>query len=124
MGDVHTRHLSGVRLWILRVLVVAVLGLLATVVIYEAIRVPTWSRIGAVVAVAAGTVVGASVARRQKRLNSASIGWPAWAAAAVLGTLLAGAPDRVAVIVMAFLIALVAALLLDAERDRRRARTI
>lgn len=124
MSTVHLDHLSRAHLWLLRVLVVVVLGALATFVIYESLDAPTWSLVSSALAAAAGVPSGIRIAARKRRDASPSIGWPAWAALGASGVLLASAPDRVAVIVMAFLIVLTAVLAFEAERDRRRTATV
>jgi len=103
-----------------RILGVLVLGALTAGVIYLGLHAPIWSRVAAVFAAAAAVPAGIWVARWERGNSRSGIAWPAWAAAAVGGSLLASAPDRVAMIVIAFLTVMVVVLVVKAELIRRR----
>jgi hypothetical protein len=93
---------------------------MTAVVIYLGLHAPTWSRLAAVFAAAAGVPAGIWIARWDLRNRRSTIGWPALAAAAVSSTLLAGAPDRVALIAIAFVVVICVVLVVNAELLRRR----
>ena len=101
------------------VVLATMLGLLAGVVALGW-HAPTWARIAAGCAAVCGLWLGATLARVPiERVKKVSNRWWTWAAVGVSGPLLAGSPDRVAVILLAFLMAVVVPLL-NAERKRIR----
>ena len=81
---------------------------------------PLWARIGAVGAACLG--IGAGVLIGRVRDQTWVNRWYVWVVVGVSGPLLVGAPDRVMVLVMAFLTGAVTALIVTAERNRRRDR--
>jgi hypothetical protein len=81
---------------------------------------PIWARLAAVAAAGFGVVFGSIVTRMSNRDRGLRDTWVWWAVAGAVGSLVGGAPDRVMLIVMAFLTALVAALIVNAERRRQR----
>lgn len=81
---------------------------------------PTWAQVAAGCAAIPGLGLGAALAHipieRAKKFGNR---WWVWAAVGISGPLLANSPDRVTVIVMSFLMAVVVPLL-NAERRRIR----
>ncbi len=80
---------------------------------------PGWARIVAVFGAVMGAVAGLVIARRANRGVVRRDGWLTWVLVGGSGPFLADAPDRVMVIVMAFLTGLIVVLIGDAERQRR-----
>jgi hypothetical protein len=104
-----------------RLLAVAIPIAFAAGVIALGAHSPVWARIAAAGALCLG--IGAGVRIGRIRDQTWANRWYVWVVVGGAGPLLAGAPDRVMVVVMAFLTGAVASLIVNAERNRRRDRS-
>jgi hypothetical protein len=112
-----TNRWRAIAWWVLTLTIL--LGMLAGVVALGW-HVPTWSRVAAACAAVFGLASGAALARlpsdRAKKLGNR---WWTWIVVGVTGPLLADAPDRVTIVVMSFLAAVIVPLLDAARRSIR-----
>lgn len=108
------------RIYAWRVLVVLIPLGFAALTVNLARSAPAWSIAAACAAAALGVVAMLAISRLpSERKLPGQNGWLAVVAAGALGPLLAGAPDRIAVIPLAFLVALLSAGFWLTETRRR-----
>jgi hypothetical protein len=101
-----------------RILAVAFVAGMAAATIYEALYAPRWALLVTPFAAAGAAATGDWLFRRQMRRGPLRPSARLWAAAGAFSVMLAAAPDRAGVIVMASLTALCVTLLAYAMRVR------
>jgi uncharacterized membrane protein len=101
----------------LAVLVFAGLG---AVLVYEGASAPIWAIVVAALFAVAAVPAGVWVARQEPGKSNSRLALTLMIAAAALGPVLVGAPERIMIVVLAFLMTFVLAVMVDVRVRQRR----